>query len=202
MTDQGALQHDAVFIINGSAGLAAHLFDGGGSDGKIVRCRGTQPSGTGGKMLQVREIYVDNAFEAVQGINGFITGGIPYQGQWRTPELQRLQDPGDKRCARDEGKGMNTQVCQALQGVGQFPRGERTAFVPVGNVSVLAVNTAQGTTGEKDGTGSATSGNRRFFPQMRGDTGDEHLLTEAAEARLDGTVSTALTRTEFTTIHN
>ena len=97
---------------------------------------------------------------------------------------------------------MDTQVCEALQGVGQFPRGERTAFIPVGDVSVLAVDAAQGTTGEKDGAGSAASGYGRFFPQMRGNAGNEHLLTEAAEAWLKGTVSTALTRTESAIIHN
>ena len=117
MTDQGALEHDAVFIVNGSTGLAAHLLNRGGGDSKIVRRCGAQPSGTGGEMLQVRKVYVNDAFETAQGIHGFIAGGIPYQGQRRTPEFQRLQDPGNKRGACDKRQGVDTQVCQALERV-------------------------------------------------------------------------------------
>ena len=47
VADQGAPEHDAVFIINGSTGLAAHFLNRGGGDSKIVRCRGAQPSGPG-----------------------------------------------------------------------------------------------------------------------------------------------------------
>ena len=86
---------------------------------------------------------------------------------------------------------MDAQVGQPLQRVGQFARGERAAFVPVGNITVLAINAAEGTAGKKDGACAADTGDRRLLPQVRRGAGDEHLLTQAAEARPDGPVNTA-----------
>ena len=96
---------------------------------------------------------------------------------------------------------MHTEIRQAFQRVRKLPRGERAALIPMGNITVLAVDAAERTAGEKNGAGSVGSGDRRFFPQVRGNAGDKHFLAEAAEARLNRTVSTALTGTE-STFHN
>jgi hypothetical protein len=90
---------------------------------------------------------------------------------------------------------VDAQVAQALQGIGQLPRGEGTAFIAVGNITVLAVDASEGAAGKEDRAGAAGTGDRRLLPKVRGSPGDEHLLPEAAETRTDGAVSAASART-------
>ena len=103
MTDQGAAEHDAVFVVNGDAGLAAHFLNGRGGDGKVIRRAGTEFAGMGCEMLEVRQVDVDDAFQHTQGFHGLIAGGVPDQRKRRAPELQRLQDAGHEGCAGDKG---------------------------------------------------------------------------------------------------
>ena len=114
---KGAAEHDAVFIINRGAGLAAHFLQRGGGGGKVIRRAGAYPSGPLAEMLQVRKVYVDDAFQPAKGFHGFVTGGVPDERKGRTPELQRLEDPGNKRSSGDERQGVNAKIRQALQGV-------------------------------------------------------------------------------------
>ena len=93
---------------------------------------------------------------------------------------------------------MNAQIRQPFQCVGQFLGRKKTPFVPVGDISVLTVDTAERAAGEKDRSGTADTGNRRFFPQVRGNTGNEHLLPQAAETWPDRTVRIALPGTKRT----
>ena len=73
------------------------------------------------------------------------------------PLLQRLQDAGHKGSACNEGQGVYAQVCQALQRVGKLLRGEETALIPMGNISVLAIDAAQRAARKKDSAGSAAA---------------------------------------------
>ena len=155
--NQGAFLHDAVLIINRSAGLAAHFLQCGGGNVKVVGCRGAQTASPYREVLQVRKIDINDAFQAAQGIHGFISGSVPDQGKGRTPQLQRLQDAGHKGSACNEGQGVYAQVCQALQRVGKLLRGEETALIPMGNISVLAIDAAQRAARKKDSAGSAAA---------------------------------------------
>ena len=93
---------------------------------------------------------------------------------------------------------MDAEVTETLQRIRKLPRGEGTARVPVGDIPVLAVDTAQGAAGEEDRAGAAGAGNGRLLPQMRGRAGDEHLIAETAETVPDGAVGLALPRAERT----
>ena len=117
VADKGTAAHDAVFIVYRGAGLAAHFLQRGGSGGKVIRRAGAYPAGPLAEMLQVRKVYVDHPFQPAKGFHGFITGGVPDEGEGRTPEFQRFQDPGNKRGSGDERQGVNTEIRQALQGV-------------------------------------------------------------------------------------
>ena len=107
--------HDAVFIVNRDAGLAAHFLQRGRGGGKVIRRSGTQPAGPLAEVLQIRKVYVNHTFQPAKGFNGFITGGVPDEGQGRTPELQRIQDAWNERGSRDERQRMYTKIRQALQ---------------------------------------------------------------------------------------
>ncbi len=87
---------------------------------------------------------------------------------------------------------MDPQVRQPLQGVGQLPRGEGPAFVPVGDISVLAIDTAERAAGKKDSPVTSGAANGRLLPQVRRGTGNEHLLPQAAETGAFSAVHTAL----------
>ena len=112
--------------------------------------------------------------------------------------MQWFEEPGNERRAGDEGQRMNVQIRQALQRIGQFPRGKGAAFVAVGDITVLAVDAAERAAGEKDRAGAEGAGDRRLLPQMGGRAGDEQLIAEAAETVPDGAVSLALPRAERT----
>ena len=139
-------------------------------------------------MLEVGQINVDDTVEAAEGFDGFITGGIPDQGNRRPPERQSFEDLRNERRGGDEGNRVHAEVLQALQGIRKLRGRERPAFIAVGNVAVLAVDTAQGAAGEEDGSGAVGAGDRGLFPVMRSDPGDEHLTAQAAETKVRGAI--------------
>ena len=93
---------------------------------------------------------------------------------------------------------MDAEVRETAKRVGKLTGRKRTSFIAVGNITVLAVNAAKGTAGEKDRTGAAGAGDRRLLPKMRGDAGDEHFAAETAETGMRGAVSAAPARAKIT----
>ena len=70
---------------------------------------------------------------------------------------------------------------------------------------VLAEHAAQGAAGEKDRASATFSAEDRLFPEMRGGSGDFHLIGLTAEAFLTfGAIHTAAPGTQFAVcvIHN
>ena len=98
MADERTAEHDAIRGVLRGSGLAAHFGDSPGGYFEIVRRASAELSGTGGPMLEIRQVDVDHAVEEAEGFDGFITGGVPDEGERGTPEVQRLQD------LRDEGR--------------------------------------------------------------------------------------------------
>ena len=93
---------------------------------------------------------------------------------------------------------MDAEVRETAKRVGKLTGRKRTSFIAVGNITVLTVNAAKGTAGEKDRTGAAGAGDRRLLPKMRGDAGDEHFAAETAETGMRGAVSAAPARAKIT----
>ena len=198
VTDQCAAEHDSVRVVTGNAGLTAHFQEGGGSCVKIIGGTGAETSGPGRKMLEIRQVNIDDSVQETKGFRDFVARGIPDQGERGTPKFQGVQDLRDKRCGCNKGNGMDTKICQALEGIRKRGGGKRPSLVAVGDFSVLAVDAAESATGEKDGAGAAGTGNRGFLPEMRCDAADEHIGTETAEAGMGGTVDTAAPGAENT----
>ena len=198
MADERAAKHDAVRGIPWDSGLAAHLGDSRRGLFKIVRCTGAELSGAGGPMLEIRQVDIDDTVEKTEGFDGFVAGGVPDEGERRTPEIQRLKNPRDEGRRGDERNRMDAEIREAPERVGELTGRKRTSLIAVGDIAVLAVYAAEGATGEKDRTGAAGAGDRRLFPKMGGDTGNEHLFRQTAEARMHGAVSAAVPRTEIT----
>jgi len=192
MADERAAEHDAVRIIPRGAGLAAHLSDGRGGFLKIIRGAGAEAGGAGGEMLEIRKVDVDDPVEEAEGIDGFIAGGVPDEGERRTPEGEGFEDPRDEGGGGDEGNRMHAEVREALQGVGELPGREGAALVAVGNIAVLAIDAAEGAAGEEDRAGAAGPGDGRLLPEVGSDPGDEHFIGEAAETGGRGAVRAAL----------
>ena len=155
MTDNNSALHYPVIVENRFRLLTEHFLQRRQCVFKIIRRSGAQRTGPGGIMLQIREIYIDNSLQHFQGFNAFIAGGIPDQGQGRAVQLQRLQNPGKKRSTRNQGDGLHSHILQPLQAVGQLADGEGTPLIPVGDIPVLAIDTAEGTAGKENRAGAA-----------------------------------------------
>lgn len=69
-------------------------------------------------MFEIRQVYVNNPLQKAQGFNRFVTGGVPDEGEGRTPEFQRFKDLRNERGCGDEGDGMDAQIRQPFQGIG------------------------------------------------------------------------------------
>lgn len=149
-------------------------------------------------MFQVGQINIDNPIEEAKRLDGFIAGGVPDEGQRRTPAGEGIEDPRDKRGCSDERDGLYAEVCKAFQRIREIPGQERAAFIAVGDIAVLAVNASQGAAGKEDCAGAARTGDRRFFPVMRSDPGNDHFFAQTAKPRTDGTIRITLAGTERT----
>lgn len=120
MADERAAEHDAVRGISRGSGLAAHLSNSRRGFFKIVRCAGAELSGTGGPMFEIRQVDIDHAVEEAEGFDGFVAGGVPDEGERRTPEIQRLKDPRDERRRGDERNRMDAEIREAVKGIGEL----------------------------------------------------------------------------------
>ena len=158
MADERAAEHDAVRVVARGAGLAAHFRDRRGGPLKVIRCAGAEPAGVLGIMLEIGQVHVDDPVEAPQGFDRFIPGGVPYQGERRSPELQGFQDPRDEGRRGDEGNRMHPEIGQAFQGVGKLLGRKNPAGSRVGDFPVLAVCAAESAAGKKYGAGSPGTG--------------------------------------------
>ena len=135
--------YDAAFVKNAEG--VPKCTKCGGSGFEIIRCLCTQLSHPRGEMLEIGQPDVHSAFQPPQGFHGFISGGVPDDGDRGLPEFQRFQDLRHKGCGGDKGQRMNPEVRQAFQGIGKLPDGKGPAVAGVGDFSVLAINAAEGT---------------------------------------------------------
>ena len=107
----------------------------------------------------------------------------------RTVNIQRLQYLRDIRRRGDERDGVHPHILQPPQGIRQFARREGASGIAVADVSVLAVGAAERTAGEEHRARAVLAGNRRFFPEVRRDSGDAHGGWQLAEAVARGFIA-------------
>ena len=113
--DQCAPKHDTVRGILRRAGLAAHLRDSRCGFFEIIRGAGAQTACARGIVLEIRQVDIDGAVEEPDGVNRFITGSVPDDGERRTPKGKGPEDLGDKGCRGDEGDRVDAEIRQPLQ---------------------------------------------------------------------------------------
>ena len=182
VADEHAAAHNAVFIIPGDPALADHFLNGQACLFEIVIGPGTELPHGGAVVLEVGKIDINYAVELFQGFHRLIAGRVPHQGHRRPVDVEGFQNLWDKGRCRDKGDGLHAHVHQAAEAFGKRLGRKGASCVAVRDISILTVDAPECAAGEKDGAGSALSGNRRLLPQMRGNPCDAHGFRHPAES--------------------
>lgn len=185
MPDNHAAGHHAVFVEDRIADLTEHFIDSRFRRFGIVRGMGKTLGKLGVMIFEIRKVDVDVSFQHAQRFYGFVSAGIVYGGNAKSPgagHRERFHNMRNELRTRDKIDVRGALTFQLEEDFAQATDIDCLAAVPVRDAAVLAVYAFQSAAGEEHRAGACGAGKTRLFPKVQSGAGGAQLIRFTAEA--------------------